>query len=128
MTDDRCIGQWTVETLRQHLKLMLEERRVQVDQRFKSLDEAQKKADILLTEYKAEANNYRSTFLPISTWETAHAAVANRQDEINLRLTKLESKIESRSGYFSISVFLSVASFLVALFVGVGTLIHWSHQ
>jgi len=123
MTDDRCIGQWTVETLRQHLKLMLEERRVQVDQRFKSLDEAQKKADILLTEYKAEANNYRSTFLPISTWETAHAAVVNRQDEINLRLTRLESRV----GYFSVSVFLSASSLIIAFIVGITTFIHWSH-
>lgn len=121
MDDSGSGGSWTVETLRQHVLALFRER-----------DHALDRAQRDLESYKAQSNEWRGSLadsranlVTKEEWQTGHQNLIVKIDSeirlvqsqlngdsgINMRLTR----IESRAGYVSITLFISVLSALLTL-------------
>ena len=136
MTDDLHQNGWTLATLNRAMRDLdratrdlIEERRVQTNERFRLLEQDTLKADQLLAEYKKDSNEYRSTFLPIDVYRAEYRQLIarteqvadllrSRLDAMNTETSKIKDDVitlKSRSGYVSTAMMISVVSALGAL-------------
>ncbi len=104
------------------VKDMLSERKHQLDEHFRLLEEASARADILLAEYKRQTNNLKEQFMPRAEYLLHHEQLVDKLDTelaaLRKDITEIRSSVQTlqgRSGYLSSTIVVAIAAIVVSM-------------
>ncbi len=104
------------------VKDLLTERKYQIDEHFRLLEDASARADVLLAEYKRQANQLKESFLPRAEYLTHHEQLVEKLDTelsaLRKDITEIRGSVmtlQGRSGYLSSTLVVAIAAIVVSL-------------
>ncbi len=135
MPDNPNISGWTVETLHYHVKMMLDERQKQLDERFRSSEQALERAasaqvrrDEAANEWRGALDDTTNKLMTRIEWGTANQLLVERFERHDERLTEIEKALAliiGRTGYVNFMGLLAGMSILVSIALVVAEIVRW---